>query len=102
MDFNKKIARRILLDLQNAKKLNISVKTLEKNILLNLGAIDSTFPNEIKDMLDKTLWQITEHHESQYSASLNTPQEGTYDETLPNGNLFEPEIAYLEEYVRSY
>jgi len=40
MDFNKKIAKKILSDLQNAKNLTLSFDRLEANIYKNLGAMN--------------------------------------------------------------
>ena len=98
MNFNTKITHEIISDLQNAKKNNLSFRILKQNILENVGAIDSTFPIQIKDMLEVVLSKIENHQQIQYSNTLNTPNEGTYDETTPVGDLFDTEIAYLTEY----
>lgn len=98
MDFNKKIAKKILADLQSAKKYNLSFKKLEDNICQNLAAVDSTFLSNIKIIIEGVLSKIAAHQQKQYASTLNTPEEGTYDEFLPIGNLFDHEIACLEEY----
>lgn len=99
MDFNKKIAKKILADLQSTKKYKLSFKKLENNICQNIAAVDSTFPSNIKIIIESILLKITVHQQKQYASTLNTPEEGTYDESLPIGNLFDHEIAYLEEYT---
>lgn len=101
VDFNRKITKRILIDLQNVKKQNLSCKALEKNIRQNLAAVDSTFPLPIKAVIAEILLKIEGHQEEQYSATLNTSNEGTPDEALSVDNLFDNEIAFLEEYCFS-
>jgi len=99
MDFNKKIANKILSDLKKAKNQNISLEILENNVHLNLGAVDSTFPSYIRDTIEKILSKIEDHREEQYAATLNTPNEGMRDETLAVGDLFDLEISQIEEYI---
>ncbi len=101
MDFNKRIANNILADLYKAKQHEISITILESNIRKNLDAVDSTFPSQIKSMTEKILSKISEHQQMQYSATLNTPNEGTYDESLPIGVLFDSEITILEEFTKA-
>lgn len=95
---NKKIVRRILADLHSFKELTLSSFTLESNVHLNMGAVDTTFPSQIKDIIDLILSKLSDHQAEQYAATLNTPEEGTHDQNLPVGNLFDCEIALLEEY----
>lgn len=75
------------------------LQTLEKNIYQNIEAVDSTFPIQVKDVIEVILLKIEEQKQAQYCATLNTPEEGTYDETLPVDDLFDAEIAFLEKYV---
>lgn len=99
MEFNKRIAKKILLDIQSAKKLHLSFKILDNNIRLNLDALDSTFPRYLKNMIEGVLTKIEDHQEEQYAATLNTPLEGTQDETIEVGDLFDVEIDSLERYI---
>lgn len=101
MDFNKKITRRILVELKDVKKRNLSCKVFESNIRKNFAAVDSTFPIEVRSVIETILLKIEEHMEKQYCATLNTCREGTYDEILPVDNLFDYEIVLLEEYCSS-
>lgn len=101
MDFNKKISNKILLDLQDAKKNNISIKRLEDKINQNLMAVDSTFPKQIILLIEGILSKIKIHKQEQYASTLNTSEEGTYNENLPVGNLFDQEIIHLKRYINN-
>lgn len=101
VDFNKKITNRILVDLQNVKKQNLSCQVLESNIRQNIASVDSTFPIQIKNVIESILSKTEDHIAKQYCATLNTSSEGTYDETVQVDNLFDYEIAFLEEYCSS-
>ena len=96
MNFHKRILNRILLDIHSAKNLNISFNTLDKNIRQNLGAVDSTFPLEIKNIIYEILLKIENHQQEQYVSTLNTSNEGIPDETLFAGKLFDNEISFFE------
>ena len=99
LDFNKKIAKLILTDLLSTKNNSLSLQALGGRVHINLAAVDSTFPNQLKVMLEEIPSKIEDHRQNQYSATLNTTKEGAYDESLTVGNLFNSEIAYLEEYL---
>lgn len=99
MDFNKKMAEQILFDLKDAKNQSITLKVLEVEVRKNLGAVDSTFPREIKNLIEGIFSKIEIHQQNQYCSTLNTDQEGTCDETLPLDDLFDAEITHLENYL---
>ena len=98
-DFNKKITTKIFIDLQKAKDMALSLQELEYNINLNINAVDSTFPKHIREAITEVLSKIDDHRMKQYAATLNTPKEGTYDYSLPIGNLVDLEIDVLEQYL---
>jgi hypothetical protein len=99
MDFNQRIAYRTLLALQAAKNRSMSFQSLQQLIELNLEAIDSSFSADIKNVLEKLLSKIDDHLQNQYAATLNTPFEGTLDQTVDANELFDLEIKRLQEYV---
>ena len=101
IDFNKKIIRRILIDLQNFNQLNLSCFALEERVHLHMGALDSTIPSHIKVIFEMILSNIEDHRQEQYAETLNTDQEGTYDQTLPVNGLLDIEIVLLEKYLSS-
>ena len=73
---------------------------LDGRVRLNLEAVDSTFPSQLRNMIEDISLKIEEHRDRQYAANINTAQEGTYDESLEVGDLFNSEIACLEDYVQ--
>lgn len=89
------------MDLQRFKKSTLSSATLEHNIHQNIGAVDSTFPFQIKRIFEDILSKIKNYQEEQYTATLNPSNEGTYDQNLPIGDLLDSEIALLEKYCDS-
>lgn len=101
IDFNKKILRRILVDLRSFSQLNLSCSALEKKVHLNMGALDSTIPSHIKVIIEIILSKIEYHRQEQLVATLNTNQEGTYDQNLPVSGLIDSEIALLDKYISS-
>lgn len=98
-EFNKKIAEDILSDLKRAKNLELSFVDLEEYISAKLGGLDSTFPAHLKEILKKIPRKIHDHRQNQYAATLNTDDEGTYDESLPLDGLFDFEIESLQRYI---
>jgi hypothetical protein len=99
LSFNKKIAKKILIDLVNVKNGILSLKNLEENINKNLDAIDSTFPTHLRGTILEVLPKISEHQMKQYAANLNTCEEGTYNEVLPVKNIFDFAIDALTDFI---
>lgn len=101
IDFNKRTLKRILVDLRSFSELNLSCFALEKRVQLNMGALDSTISSHIKVIIGIILSKIEDHRQEQLAATLNTNQEGTYDQNLPVSGLLDSEIALIEKYISS-
>lgn len=101
-NFHKKMVGKVLADLQAFKELKISSFILEKNVRLNMGALDSTVPPHVINTLESILWRIEDYRQEQYVAMLNTDAEGCFDPLLPTGTLFDCDIAVLQDYCTDY
>src|SRR5688572_14359691 len=101
MDFNKRMAARILSDLETAKSGRMSVKTLEIEINAYLGALDSTFPRPITRLLAQIVSARIPHLKvANYAANLNTEREGL-DEGEARDDSLDEAIAALRLFIGS-
>lgn len=75
MEFNKKIASNILEQLKKISANEISIIELEDSIEMNLEALDSTFPLELKSKLDNLVSTIFNEQNNTAAKFLNTATE---------------------------
>lgn len=93
------MAQKLINDIESAKQHKMSLLELQDRVALHLGALDATFPQDIKKLLGDVYFIVEDLRQDQYVATLNTPQEGTFDETLPIGDSFDDIIFRLKNYV---
>jgi hypothetical protein len=98
-DYNKRMAYEILLLLEASTALNLSISDLEKQISTVKVALDKTFPESCREIIDIVLDKIENQRQLQYCATLNTENEGSYDESISLDNMFSKEIDILKQYL---
>ena len=98
MDFNHRIVKNILNDLRKTISKEISLGQLKTAIDKHTGAVDSTFPKEIWEIIAGLNDLTTEQEQRNYAANLNTDEEGSYDSD-EHYTIFDGAIAALQSYL---
>jgi len=98
MHFNQRMASRIVSDLEKANANQISLNQLEELIECHLKALDSTFPKDVKRLIDKIIPQIHVLKQINYAANLNTENEGEEDAEIRDAS-FDEVIASLQAFI---
>ncbi|MCS3444823.1 MULTISPECIES: hypothetical protein [Bradyrhizobium] len=100
MDSNQRAASAILGSVISAQSGKLSLPELERDILAQLPAIDSTLPRAIRELLDGLVLSVFQAQTKNGAAALNTPRQFNYDENEGVDRLFDQAANALRAYLK--
>lgn len=98
MEFNHRIVSKIISDLEKARANKMPLDQLAILIEGHANALDSTFPKNLRVLVDNIFRKIHDLKLANYAANLNTDDEGLEEAGLRDSS-FDQAISSLREFI---